>query len=365
MNLNPRSRPITFHHGSRLRKINAGFASLLLLATSCLYAEASRVSQFGDASKNKDLPGGYKAFAGPVWKTSGPLDLDKTPPDFYRVEITEKAGTGWRTVIEKIYQPTEVDIAKLRKTPVEQLIRYDAPTRRVGFFIKGENATFVYTLPESVLSAPEFRDTPESENVVVNKPSLNEVERAKRFIPDATFALKDGKREYNITRWTTLPRLEIVSKDAGLTSQANDLHASIFKAAGPLPPGEGKITVYAGPAKELTKLRNKLAGKVKEGSWSFWTTVNPSNEITEGTVFVITDRLTVQSARRALARGMMGVVGFPSESREEISSIQNPENGRIDLDIPDQRMITFIYKHTKPGPITREELLEKIARDWR
>lgn len=355
------------------------FISGLLLTLSALLPMAeAKVSTFWDSSKNSEIAPGYRAMAGPVWNTpnNDPLDLGKTPPDFYRVSVEEKTSQGWKTLIEKTLPLSEVDWPKLKNTKTEQIIRYHEPTRRVAFFLKGDYATLVQALPPPVLTATTPSDpvsshesTPASlpavtEKTAVTESSAADLTKAKRFIPSTVFYVEKGKREYKTKRWATRPRLEIIGQDKALADSANALHATIFDAAGPLPVGEGKITVYIGPAKELAPIRSKLLPDANNDSWSYWTNWNAKRELTQATIFILTDRMDDHEARHALARCFMSAVGFPDDSKEYKESILNPDNQAADLAPIDKRVISFIYKNTPPG-IGREALLTQLTQHWK
>lgn len=339
-------------------------------------AEA-KVSTFWDASKNSEVAPGYRAKAGPVWNTpnNDPLDLGQTPPDFYRVSVEEKTAKGWKTLIEKNLPLSEVDWPKLKNTKTEKIIRYHEPTRRVAFFLKGDYATLVQALPSPALTATTPSDSisspesaPASPPAVIEKTPVTEspaadLAKAKRFIPSTVFYVEKGKREYKTKRWATRPRLEIIGQDKALADSANALHATIFDAAGPLPAGEGKITVYIGPAKELAPIRSKLLPDANNDSWSYWTNWNAKREFTQATIFILTDRMNDQEARHALARCFMSASGFPDDSKEYKESLLNPDNQSAELSLIDKRAISFLYRHTSPG-IGRESLLTQLTRHW-
>lgn len=346
------------------------FISGLLLTLSALLPTAeAKASSFWDASKNSEVAPGYRAMAGPVWNTPNddPLDLGKTPPDFYRVSVEEKTVQGWKTLIEKTFPLNEVDWPRLKTTKAEQIIRYHEPTRRVAFFLKGDYATLVQVLPAS--AEPPATVAPDEtvaagEKNNAQEPVAADLAKAKRFLPSTVFYVEKGKREYMTKRWATLPRLELISKDKELSSVATALHAAIFEAAGPLPPGENKITVYLGPAKELIPIRNKLSPQTKDTTWSYWTSWNSKREFTQATIFILIDRMDDQESRHALARCFMSAVGFPDDSKEYNESILNPDNNAADLSPIDKRAISFLYRHTTPG-IGRTALIEQLNRHWK
>ncbi|MBW8780530.1 MAG: hypothetical protein JF599_01385 [Verrucomicrobia bacterium] len=347
----------------------------VLLALSVALAAEAAPSSFWDASKNAEIAPGYKAFAGPVWNTpnNDSRDLDRTPPDFYRVSIEKKTAQGWETLIEKKFALSDVDWPRLKTIRTEQIIRYHEATRRVAFFLKGDHATFVQPLPSSA-STPANATIVSTEEALPpsdmagktdpNAPVAADLAKAKRFVPDVVFYVEKGKREYLSKRWVTRPRLELISQDKSLSATATALYEVIFEAAGPLPPGENKITVYLGPAKELTPIRNKLSPQMKENTWSYWTNWNAKREFTQATIFILTDRMDDYAARHALARCFMGAVGFPDTSKEYKESILNPDNQAGELSPIDKRVISFIYKNTAPG-IGREALLAQLSQHWK
>jgi hypothetical protein len=336
-----------------------------LLAATTVYA-----GPFWDASKSKDLGSVYKAYAGPVWTTPGPhLDMTKTPPDSYRVSVEQKTATGSQPLAEKTFPIDEVDWKRLKTSEVDQIIKYHEPTRRVGFFLKGEFATFVHPLPtaqqatESVTPDTGPSTAAATAFPVLAGPMAADLDKAKRFVPSVVYHVEKGTKEYKTKRWMKFPRLEIVGKDPELTALATKLHTTIFEAAGPLPAGEGKIVVYIGPAKELVPVRKKILPQSTDQSWSNWSNWNTSRELTGGVIFIITDRMDIPEARRALAQSFMCVVGFPDQSREYRESILHPESRAYELAPIDKRLISFIYKHTEPG-LGREALLAKMSQYW-
>jgi hypothetical protein len=338
----------------------------LFLATVALRAEKPGFSSFWDATKNIAISGDYVANAGPVWKTNGaPFDSDKTPPDFYRISVEEKTATGSKTLVEKQYPLNEVDWPRLKKSTVADIIKYQATTLRVGFFLKGPYATFVYTMPANA-AAPAVTPepvTPTPEAVPVTGPVVSDLAKAKRFVPSVVYHVQKGTKENKTKRWVKLPKLEIKTKDMELAAFTTALHTAIFAAAGPLPPGDGKVSVYIGPAMELLPVRKKLIPQSGNDNWNYWTNWNEQRELTGASIFILTDRMSPQEARQALARCLMGVAGFPDDSREYKESILYPDRQAVELAPIDKRLISFIYKHTEPG-IAREALFAKLNQYW-
>lgn len=351
----------------------------LLLGICVLRTQQANASDSWDATKFLVISSDYKAHAGPVWKSNDKHpNAEKTPPDFYRISVEKKTETGSVAIVEKDYLISEVDWPRLKKSDVADIIKYHASSSRVGFFLKGPHATFVYTMPfppgasdpdpDKVLSPQppvpaSASATPSDTPSPKTAPAAGDLAKAKRFVPSVVYHTEKGTREYKTKRWVTLPVLEIVSKDAELTAFTTALHATIFSAAGPLPKGEGKLTVYIGPAKEVVPVRKKLLPQSGDSNWFYWSYWNTKRECTGGLVFITTDRMNPREARRALARSLMGVVGFPDESREYRESIMHPDNESEELALIDKRMISFIYKHTEPG-IGREALLEAMNTQW-
>lgn len=249
------------------------------------------------------------------------------------------------------------------------------PPDVVAFFLKGDYATLVQALPAPAPNAnanpdqdsstkPESVPTPAIvEKTGVPESPASDLSKAKRFIPSTVFYVEKGKREYKTKRWVTRPRLEIIGQDKALCERANALHTTIFDATGPLPAGEGKITVYIGLSKDLSPIRSKLMPQANDGSWSYWTNWNGRREFTQATVFILTDRMKDQEAHHALARSFMGAIGFPDESKEYKESLLNPDNQSAELSPIDKRVISFLYKHTPPG-IGREALLMQLTQHW-
>jgi hypothetical protein len=351
---------------------------LLLLSASVLRAEQTKPSLFWDSSKTLPISGDCTAIAGPVWKTSGPaLDMDKTPPDFYRISVEKKTASSSVPVFEKDYPISEVDWPRLKKTSVADIIKYHAATFRVGFFLKGPTATFIHTLTsatETTDVTPVSTPLPASAATATDSPlavtsstltasTSADLAKAKRFVPSVVYHVEKGVREYKTKRWATLPLLEIVSKETELSAFATSLNNAIFTAAGPLPAGKGKLTIYIGPAKDVIPVRKKIAPQSGDANWFYWSHWNGNREFIDGSIFIVSDRMSAQEAKRALAVCLMGTAGFPDESREYRESIMHPDSKSTELALIDKRMISFIYKHTEPG-IAREAMLTSMNANW-
>ena len=254
---------------------------------------------------------------------------------------------------------------RLRKAAVAEIIKYQASTLRVGFFLKGPYATFVHTLTtadiaETAATAPASNQEDKSTKTAS---TAGDLAKAKRFVPSVVYHVEKGVREYKTKRWAARPLLEITSKESELSAFATSLNNAIFTAAGPLPEGKGKLTIYIGPAKDVIPVRKKIAPQSGDANWFYWSHWNPNREFTDGFIFIVSDRMSVQEAKRALAVCLMGVAGFPDESREYRESIMHPEIKSTELAPIDKRMISFIYKHTEPG-ISREALLTAMNAHW-
>jgi len=341
----------------------------LLLGTAVLRAESATVAQYWDCAKTVTLPGGYTAFAGPAWNTNGShLDTTKTPPDFYQISVEQKTATGSQPLFDKQLPISEVDWPKLKKSAVADIIKFHAPTLRVGFFLKGESATFVYTMPaDAAAPAPAASSvspaSPAPDAAAGTEPIAGDLAKAKRFVPSVVYHVEKGVKENKTKRWVKLPKLEIVSKDTELAAFTTALNTAIFAAAGPLPQGDEKVMVYIGPSKELIPLRKKLIPQSGNDNWDYWNRWNGKREFTSASIFILTDRMSPQEARQALARSLMGVAGFPDDSREYKESILYPDSQAVELAPIDKRLIAFIYKHTEPG-IGREALIAELNKHW-
>lgn len=345
------------------------FLVFLAVATTAFGTGKTKTSQLW-VSNFVPIHGGYKAVAGPVWKSS-----EKTP-DFYRISVEEKTAGGSVAIVEKEYPLSDVDWPRLQTTDITEIIKYHEPTARVGFFLKGPYATFVYTMPNSATADnPSTGTGPPQESSIPAQPIppadssakptrvAGDLAKAKRFVPSVVYNVKKGVRETKTKRWVARPLLEIVSKDQELIEFVTAFDAAVFAAAGPLPQGKGKVTVYIGPAKEVAPVRKKLLPQSGDSEWFYWSYWNPKREFTGALVFIVTDRMNAEEARRALARCLMGVSGFPDESREYRESILHPDTRTIKLAPIDERLISFIYKHTEPG-IGRDALLAKMNTHW-
>ena len=181
------------------------------------------------------------------------------------------------------------------------------------------------------------------------------------------FYVERGKKEYRTKRWLQRPVLEIKGseKEPELAAFTRGLFNSIFAAAGDgLPQGTKPLTVYLGTARDLVPIRQKLiANQPPADAWTYNLWWAPDQrEITNGVIFILTDRLDDKEARRALVKSLMGSAGFPDESREYRDSVLYPESKATELSPADQALIKLLYR-TTPG-LGREALLKEITAHW-